>query len=85
MDVPPEDPSYTLKYVWLTKDENVGYYFGYSNQALWPLMHLAFVRPVIRDNDWRVYKDVNKKFATAVYDEIKGKKAVALSRITTLH
>ena len=48
-------------------------------------MHLAFVRPVIRDNDWRVYKDVNKKFATAVYDEIKGKKAVALSRITTLH
>jgi len=76
VDVPPEDPSYTLKYVWLTKDENIGYYFGYSNQALWPLMHLAFVRPIIRDNDWSVYKDVNKKFASAVYDEIKGKKAV---------
>lgn len=74
--VPPQDHAYTLKYVWLTKEENLGYYFGYSNQALWPLMHLAFVRPAIREDDWLAYKEVNKKFAQAVYEEIKGKKAV---------
>ncbi len=74
--VPPEDPSYILKYVWLTKEENVGYYFGYSNQALWPLMHLAFVRPTIREGDWKVYKEVNKKFARNVYQEVKDKKAI---------
>jgi len=76
VNVPPQNTAYTLKYVWLTKEENVGYYFGYSNQALWPLMHLAFVRPMIRQEDWQVYKDVNKKFSRAVYDEIKGRKAI---------
>ncbi len=74
--VPPEDPSYILKYVWLTKEENVGYYFGYSNQALWPLMHLVFKRPIIREEDWNVYKAVNKKFAQSLYEEIKNEKAI---------
>ncbi len=74
--VPPENPSYVLKYVWLTKEENLGYYYGFSNQALWPLMHLVYVRPVIREEDWIVYKEVNKKFAKAIYEEIKDKKAV---------
>lgn len=74
--VPPENPTYTLKYVWLTKEENLGYYFGFSNQSLWPLFHLAFVRPVFKEEYWRVYKDVNRKFAQAIFEEIKGKKAV---------
>lgn len=74
--VPPENPSYTLKYVWLSREENLGYYFGYSNQALWPLMHLVYVRPVIRDDHWEMYKEVNKKFALSLYEEIKDKDAV---------
>jgi len=74
--VPPQEESYTLKYVWLTKEENLGFYYGFSNQALWPLMHLVYVRPQIKEEDWRVYKKVNKKFAQSVYKEIKDKKAI---------
>jgi trehalose 6-phosphate synthase len=73
--VPPEDPSYTLKRVWLTKEEEEGYYYGYSNEALWPLCHMAFERPVFRQQDWEYYKKVNRKFAEAVIKEVGDKKA----------
>jgi trehalose 6-phosphate synthase len=39
--VPPDDPKYTLRRVWLTKEEEEGYYFGFSNEGLWPLCHIA--------------------------------------------
>jgi trehalose 6-phosphate synthase len=74
--VPPHNPSYQLKYVWLSKEENLGYYYGYSNQALWPLSHLVFVKPIFREEDWLIYKEVNKKFAQNIYEEVKGKKAI---------
>jgi len=74
--VPPDNPSYELKYVWLNKEENLGYYFGYSNQGLWPLFHLVFVKPKFTGEYWKIYKQVNKKFAQKINDEIKGKKAV---------
>ncbi|MFA5038803.1 MAG: trehalose-6-phosphate synthase [Candidatus Omnitrophota bacterium] len=73
--VPPDDPSYTLKRVWLTKEEENGYYFGYSNESIWPLCHLAFQRPVFRQEDWASYQKVNEKFADAVLSEIGDKKA----------
>ena len=74
--VPPQEKKYTLKYLWLSKEENLGFYYGFSNQALWPLMHLVYVRPQIKEEDWQVYKKVNKKFAQAIYKEIKDKKAI---------
>lgn len=74
--VPPSNASYILKYVWLSKEENLGYYFGYSNQALWPLSHYAFIRPQFRKEDWLVYKEVNKKFAQNIYQEVKDRNAV---------
>ncbi|MEA3305501.1 MAG: trehalose-6-phosphate synthase [Candidatus Omnitrophota bacterium] len=73
--VPPNGPSYTLKRVFLTKEEEDGFYFGYSNQALWPLCHMTFQRPVFREQDWNHYCKVNKKFAGTVLDEIGNKKA----------
>jgi trehalose 6-phosphate synthase len=73
--VPPRDPRYTLKRVWLTKEEENGYYYGYSNEALWPLCHLVFKRPVFRTEDWEYYCKVNKKFAEAVLQEVGNKKA----------
>ncbi len=73
--VPPQKPSYTLKRVWLTKEEVDGHYYGYSNQALWPLCHMVFNRPVFRKDDWEYYWAVNKKFAKAVLEEIGKKKA----------
>jgi trehalose 6-phosphate synthase len=67
--VPPEDPSYTLRRVWLTKDQEDGYYYGLSNQGLWPLCHVAFVRPVFNPDDWAAYREVNRLFASAVLEE----------------
>ncbi len=69
--VPPEDPRYTLRRVWLTKAEEEGYYYGFANEGLWPLCHIAHTRPLFRAADWQYYQDVNRKFASAVLDEIK--------------
>ncbi len=69
--VPPEKPSYTLKRVWLTKEEEKKYYYGFSNEGLWPLCHITYVRPVFRKDDWIEYQKVNEKFANALLDEIK--------------
>jgi len=68
--VPPEQQRYTLRRVWLSKEEEEGYYFGFSNEGLWPLCHIAHTRPVFRESDWERYRAVNVKFAEAVLDEI---------------
>ncbi len=67
--VPPDDPSYTLRRVWLTSEQEQGYYFGFSNEGLWPLCHLAYVRPAFRASDWHAYGEVNAKFADVVAAE----------------
>lgn len=74
--VPPENPSYTLKRIWLTKEEENGYYYGYSNEVLWPLCHTAFQRPIFRKEDWDYYVKVNQKFANAIIEELGDKKAL---------
>ncbi|MGY6568781.1 MAG: trehalose-6-phosphate synthase, partial [Salinarimonas sp.] len=51
--VPPSNPSYTLRRIWLSDEEQDGYYYGFANEGLWPLCHIAFVRPVFREADWR--------------------------------
>ncbi|HTV35606.1 MAG TPA: trehalose-6-phosphate synthase [Xanthobacteraceae bacterium] len=71
IEVPPQQPSYVLRRVWLTEDEQNGYYYGLANEGLWPLCHMAFVRPNFRDSDWTQYKLVNARFAQAVVDEAK--------------
>ena len=68
--VPPEQQRYTLRRVWLSKEEEEGYYFGFSNEGLWPLCHIAHTRPVFRESDWEWYRQVNVKFAEAVLDEM---------------
>ncbi len=75
IDVPPEDPSYTLRRVWLSKPEEDGYYYGFANEALWPLCHLAYTRPVFNTSDWETYRAVNRKFAQAVLDEVGDRRA----------
>ncbi|MGE4064627.1 MAG: trehalose-6-phosphate synthase [Rhodospirillaceae bacterium] len=67
--VPPHDPSYTLRRVWLSEEEQDGYYYGLANEGLWPLCHITFVRPIFREPDWEYYHAVNKKFADAVVAE----------------
>jgi len=70
--VPPDAPAYTLKRVWLTEEEEEGYYYGFSNEGLWPLCHIAHTRPVFRSEDWEQYKKVNQKFADAALEELSG-------------
>jgi alpha,alpha-trehalose-phosphate synthase [UDP-forming] len=68
--VPPVDPRYLLKRIWLTQEEEDAYYYGFANQALWPLCHLAFTRPRFDPRHFQVYKDVNARFAQAVLEEV---------------
>lgn len=67
--VPPDHPSYHIRRLWLTKEEEQGYYYGFANEGLWPLCHIAHVRPTFRASDWEQYEAVNRKFAQAVVDE----------------
>lgn len=69
--VPPDDPKYTLKRLWLSKEEEDHFYYGFSNEGLWPLCHIAHTRPVFRQQDWLYYRQVNEKFAESVLEEIK--------------
>jgi alpha,alpha-trehalose-phosphate synthase [UDP-forming] len=78
--VPPDDPSYTLRLVWLTEEEEQGYYYGFSNGALWPLCHNAYTEPVFNYQDWETYKAVNRLFADHVLNEIAGKPAVVFTQ-----
>ncbi len=61
--VPPDNPAYTLRRVWLSEEEHKGYYIGAANEGLWPLCHIAHVRPVFREADWQQYRAVNQRFA----------------------
>ena len=69
--VPPDDPKYNLHRVWLTKEEEKGYYYGFSNEGLWPLCHNAYTRPIFRKEDWHEYQRVNGKFTQAILKQIK--------------
>jgi trehalose 6-phosphate synthase len=68
--VPPGEESYDIRRVWLSEAEENGYYYGLSNEGLWPLCHLAHARPVFRSGDWEHYVRVNRKFADAVCEEV---------------
>lgn len=68
--VPPGEESYNIRRVWLSEEEESGYYYGFSNEGLWPLCHLAHTRPLFRSGDWKKYQEVNQRFADAVCDEV---------------
>jgi trehalose 6-phosphate synthase len=78
LDVPPSAPAYKLRRVWITEEEQDGYYYGLANEGLWPLCHIAFVRPIFRDSDWQAYKLINERFAEAVAREARTEDPVVL-------
>ncbi|MBI2918801.1 MAG: trehalose-6-phosphate synthase [Chloroflexi bacterium] len=75
--VPPDQPRYSLRRVWLSKEQEEGYYYGFANQALWPLCHISYVRPVFEERHWETYRAVNEIFADALAAEIGDQKAFA--------
>lgn len=80
INVPPDDPAYTLRLLRLTEEEERGYYHGFSNGALWPLCHNAYTEPVFNAGDWETYKLVNQEFADHVLDEIDGRPATVFTQ-----
>ncbi len=72
LGVPPDDPSYTLRRVWLSKEQEEGYYYGFANSGLWPLCHQVYARPVFDPAHWAAYQEVNELFAAAVLEEARG-------------
>ena len=73
--VPPNRPRYSLRRVWLSREELAGYYYGFANGGLWPLCHVAYTRPLFNLSDWNAYKKVNEIFAQTILEEIGDKKA----------
>lgn len=76
--VPPDNPSYEIRRIWMSPEEEQGYYYGFANEGLWPLCHQAHVRPVFRSSDWQQYKEINDRFALAVIEEAKTDNPVVL-------
>ncbi len=76
VDVPPDDPTYKLKRVELTEEQEENYYYGFANSALWPLCHVAYRSPVFREEHWQAYKEVNEKFAESIAEEIGNDQAL---------
>jgi len=76
--VPPDNPAYSLRRVWLSEEEQDGYYYGFANEGMWPLCHVAFVRPIFRESDWAHYVAVNRRFADAVVQEAQREDPIVL-------
>lgn len=71
VQVPIGNPEYTLRRIWISEEEQDGYYYGLANEGLWPLCHIAFTRPVFRQEDWEMYRAINERFADAVTAEAR--------------
>jgi alpha,alpha-trehalose-phosphate synthase [UDP-forming] len=69
VQVPPDNPQYTLRRVWLSESQVRGFYYGFANSALWPLCHLHLERTVFKPLHWRHYQEVNEQFAETVAQE----------------
>ena len=78
IEVPPDNPNYTLRRIWLSDEEERGYYYGFANEGVWPLCHIAHVRPIFRTSDWEQYVAVNQRFADAVCTEARTEDPVVL-------
>jgi trehalose-6-phosphate synthase len=76
--VPPGRQEYVLRRIWLTPEEEQGYYYGFANEGMWPLCHVAHVRPVFRESDWEHYRRINQRFADAVVSEARSEDPVVL-------
>ncbi len=73
---PPDRPRYTLRRLWLTHEDHARYYSGFANSALWPLCHVVYVRPRFHLADWESYREVNRRFAEAVLEEVEDRPAL---------
>lgn len=55
----------SFKPVMLSEDDINGFYFGFSNEVIWPLFHDLFTNCNFNPAYWESYQDVNRRFAEA--------------------
>lgn len=63
---------FTVHPVHLTSADVSGYYYGFSNETLWPLCHMFLTRTHFNDSYWKAYRRVNRKFAVKVAEHSAG-------------
>ncbi len=76
--VPSENPAYRMRLLNLTEEENEAYYYGFANEGLWPLCHIAYTEPLFDSEHYGYYQLVNRRFADMVLDEIDDNPAIVL-------
>ena len=69
--VPDEETGYTLKRLELSSEEQDGFYYGFANETLWPICHSFTHKAKFSSEHWEMYKQVNKRYAQAVLEEIQ--------------
>ncbi len=69
VSVPPESPAYEIRRVSLSDEQVEGYYYGYSNQVLWPICHIDLEKMNAEEQFWDHYQQANRAFADAIIDE----------------
>jgi trehalose 6-phosphate synthase len=70
--------AFRLRRVRLSAEIESGYYYGYANEGLWPLCHVAYTAPVFRRSDYAAYVAANHVFAQAILEEVGSSEAVVL-------
>ncbi len=78
ISVPPDEPAYYMRLLNLSEEENAGYYYGFANEGLWPLCHIAYTEPLFDSEHYHFYQSVNRRFAGLVLDEIHNDPAIVL-------
>lgn len=63
------DGNYELRRLFFRNQDIDDYYFGFSNQTLWPLCHVAFEEPKFTPSWYGGYQRVNQEFAKAALEE----------------
>ncbi len=67
----PDAEGYTLKRVKLSDEEKDGFYYGFSNEVMWPISHTFISKANFKEEYWQSYKKVNKKYANNIKEELK--------------
>ena len=67
----PDEQGYTLKRIRLNEEEKNGFYYGFSNEVMWPISHTFISKANYKKEYWQSYKKVNNKFAVNIKEELK--------------
>ncbi|HEX9628193.1 MAG TPA: trehalose-6-phosphate synthase [Acidiferrobacterales bacterium] len=71
LDEAAPNTGYALKPVSLTPEEVERFYYGFSNEIMWPLFHDLQSHCNFDPDYWRTYQRVNRKYAQVIADHTR--------------